>query len=73
MHRVLSLYITQVIIHDSSQLNCYHSTCNTFKHALIKMSLFFAYIEYKLKLYFKVENKQTDVRILSIEKCIEIM
>ena len=46
---------------------------NYFKHALIKMSSFFTYIEYELKLYFKAENKQIDVRILSVKECIEIM
>ena len=37
------------------------------------MSSFFAYAEYKSKLYFKAENKQTDVRISFVKECIEIM
>ena len=37
------------------------------------MSSFFAYVEYKLKLYFKAENKQTNVRISFIKKCTKIM
>ena len=37
------------------------------------MSSFFAYAEYKLKLYFETENKQTNVRISSVKECIEII
>ena len=37
------------------------------------MSSFFAYAEYESKLYFEIENKQTDIRISSVKECIKIM
>ena len=37
------------------------------------MSSFFAYAKYELKLYFKTENKQINIRISFMKKHIKIM
>ena len=37
------------------------------------MSSFFVYAECKLKLYFKAENKQINVRIPFVKECIKAM